>query len=84
MAVRGRGLFSLYSCIKHFKNLFVRNHWTNFNITWQKCSFGDPLSRFSSSRYDVSKKKKKKPLRVGAGGGGRGQGYKIYAKILEQ
>ena len=32
MAVRGWGLFSLYSYIKHFKNLFVRNHWTDFNL----------------------------------------------------
>ena len=24
---------------KNFKNL-VRNHWTNFSIIWQKCSFG--------------------------------------------
>ena len=46
----------LYSYIKHFKNLFVRNHWTNFNITWQKCSFGDPLSRLSC--HDVLKRKK--------------------------
>ena len=33
MAVRGWGLISLYIYIRHFKNLFVRNHWTNFNIT---------------------------------------------------
>ena len=43
MAARRQGLFSLYSYIKHFKNLFVRNHWTDFNITWQKCFFGHPL-----------------------------------------
>ena len=42
MAVSGWGLLSLYSYIKHFKNLFVRNHWTDFYITWQNCSFGDP------------------------------------------
>ena len=45
MAARGRGLFSLYICIENFKNLLVRNHWTDFNIILQKCSFGDPLSR---------------------------------------
>ena len=33
MAISGEGL---YSYIKHFKNIFVRNHRTNFNITWQK------------------------------------------------
>ena len=45
MATRGRGLFSLYIYIENFKNLLVRNHWTDFNITLQKCSFGDPLPR---------------------------------------
>ena len=45
MAARRRGLFSLYSYIENFQNLLVRNHWTNFNIILQKCSFGDPLPR---------------------------------------
>ena len=45
MATRGRGLFSLYIYIENFKNLLVRNHWTDFNIILQKCSFGDPLRR---------------------------------------
>ena len=43
--VEGGGLFSLYIYIKNFKNLLVRNHWTDFNIILQKCSFGDPLPR---------------------------------------
>ena len=30
---------------KNFKNLLVRNHWTDFHIILQKCSFGDPLPR---------------------------------------
>ena len=42
---QGRGLFSLYIYIENFKNLFVRNHWTDFNIILQKCSFGDHLPR---------------------------------------
>ena len=45
MAARGRGLFSLYIYIEKFKNLLVRNHWTDFNIILQKCSFGDALPR---------------------------------------
>ena len=53
---QGRGLFSLYIYIENFKNLLVRNHWTNFNIILQKCSFGDPLPR----------------LFKGGGGGGGG------------
>ena len=44
-AARGRGLFSLYIYIENFKNLLVRNHWTDFNIILQKCSFGDPQLR---------------------------------------
>ena len=45
MAARGRGLFSLYIYRENFKNLLVRNHWTDFYIILQKCSFGDPLPR---------------------------------------
>ena len=45
MAARGRGLFSRYIYIENFKNLLVRNHWTDFNIILQKCFFGDPLPR---------------------------------------
>ena len=45
LAARGRGLFSLYIYIENFKNLLVRNHWTDFNIILQKCFFGDPLGR---------------------------------------
>ena len=45
MAARGRGLFSLYNLYRKLKNLLVRNHWTDFNIILQKCSFGDPLPR---------------------------------------
>ena len=45
MAARGRGLFSLYIYIEKIKNLLVRNHWTDFKIILQKCSFDDPLPR---------------------------------------
>ena len=45
MAARGRGLFSLYIYIEKCKNLLVRNHWTDFRIILQKCSFGVPLPR---------------------------------------
>ena len=41
----GRGLFSLCIYTENFKNLLVRNHWTDFNVILQKCSFGDPLPR---------------------------------------
>ena len=39
---------------KNLKNLLVRNHWTDFNIILQKCSFGDPLPRLLS-HLDSSK-----------------------------
>ena len=51
VAARGRGLFSLY--IEKFKNLLVRNQWTDFNITWQECFFGDPLSRLFKPSWFV-------------------------------
>ena len=45
MSAKGQGLFSLYIYLENFKNLLVRNHWTDFNIILQKCSFGNPLPR---------------------------------------
>ena len=45
MAARCWGLFSLYIYIENFKNLLVRNHWTDFHIILQKCSLGNPLPR---------------------------------------
>ena len=51
----GRGLFSLYSYIEKFKNILVRNQWTNFNITWQECFFGDPLPRLFKPSWFVKK-----------------------------
>ena len=38
--------FPLYIYIENLKKyLLVRNHWTDFSITWQKCFLGDPLPR---------------------------------------
>ena len=52
MATRGRGLFSLYIYTEKFKNLLVRNHWTDFNITRQECFFCNFLPRlFKPSWY---------------------------------
>ena len=65
MATRGRGLFSLYIYIENFKNLLVRNHWTDFHIILQKCSFGDPVPRLFKPFGFV-----KKHGRRGGGGGG--------------
>ena len=52
---QGRGLFSLYIYIENFKNLLIRNHWTDFHIILQKCSFGDPVPRLFKS-FGVVKK----------------------------
>ena len=41
----GRAYFPYIIYIEKFKNLLVRNHWTDFNIILQKCSFGDPRGR---------------------------------------
>ena len=59
---RVRGLFSLYIYIENFKHLLVRNHWTDFIITWQKCFLVDPLPRLFGLPWFV-----KKPGRQGAG-----------------
>ena len=45
MAARGWEWFSIYYLYRKLKNLLVRNQWTDFNITWQECVFGDPLPR---------------------------------------
>ena len=55
LAARERGLFSLYIYIEKLKNLLVRNQWTNFNITWQECFFGDPLPRLFKPSWFVKK-----------------------------
>ena len=60
---QGAGLiFPIYIYTENFKNLLVRNHWTDFNIILQKCSFSDPLLRlFKPFVFD------KKHDRQGAG-----------------
>ena len=55
MVAIGQSLFSLYIYIENFKNLLVRNHWTDFNITWQECSFGDPLPRLFKQSWVIKK-----------------------------
>ena len=41
----GGAYFPYIIHIENFKNLLVRNHWTDFNIILQKCSFDAPLLR---------------------------------------
>ena len=41
----GGAYFLIYIYIENLKSLLVRNHWTDFHINLQKCSFGDPLPR---------------------------------------
>ena len=75
MAARGRGLFSLYIYIENFKNLLVRNHWTDFNIILHKCSFGDPLPRLFKT-FGLSKN-------MAARGRGLFSLYYLYRKLLK-
>ena len=58
----GGAYFPYIIYIENFKNLLVRNHWTDFNIILQKCFFGDPLPwLFKPFGFD------KKHVRQGAG-----------------
>ena len=52
----GRAYFP-YLCIyiENFKNLLVRNRWTDFNITWKECVFGHPLPRLFKPSWFVKK-----------------------------
>ena len=57
---------------KTLKNLLVRNHWTNFNIIWQKCSFDDPSTKIGQT-FMISQKKTWPPV-------GRGFIFPIYVQ----
>ena len=57
MAAKGQGLFSLYIYIEKFKNILVRNHWTDFNINIAEMLFWWPSIKIFLSRYDSSKTK---------------------------
>ena len=72
MTARGWGLFSLYIYIKNFKTLLLRNRWTEFNVIWQECCFGDLLPRLFKPSWYIKKH--------GPQGGGRGLFY-IYICI---
>ena len=75
MAARGRGLFFVYICIGNFKIILVRNHWTDFYITWQECCFVDLLLRLFKQSLFVKKK--------GAARGGAYFSYKSKSKTLK-
>ena len=81
MAARGHGLFSLYIYIEKFKNLLVQNHWTDFNIILQKCSFGDPLGRLFKPFGFVKKHGRWGGGGGCGGGGGGGAAYFPYKSI---
>ena len=52
---QGTGLiFPIYIYIETFKNLLVRNHWTDFYITWKNVPLLI-LYQDYSSRHDLSK-----------------------------
>ena len=50
-----RMLVAMATKTKTFKNLLVRNHWTDFNLLLQKCSFGGPLPRLFKPSWVVKK-----------------------------
>ena len=60
--------FSYIIYIENFKNLIVRNHWIDFNVTWQKQKM-DIVTLFQdcSSRHDSSKQFGRQGLRWVAG-----------------
>ena len=51
----GGAYFSLYVYIKNFKNLLVRNRWTELNVGWQECCFCDPLPGWFKPSWYVKK-----------------------------
>ena len=73
----GGAYFPYIIYIEKFKNLLVRNHWTDFNIILQKFSFGDPLPRLFKPFGFV----KKHGRREGGGGGGKRGLFSLYIYI---
>ena len=51
----GAGLIYLNICIENSNDLLVRNHWTDFNITLQKCLLCNPLSKLFKPSWFVKK-----------------------------
>ena len=52
----GRAYFPyIYIYIENFKNLLVRNQWTDINITWMECVFGHPLPRLFKPSWFIKK-----------------------------
>ena len=72
MATRGRGLFSLYIYIEKFRNVLVRNQWTDFSITCRNVSLVT-LYQDCSSCHDLSKNMAARGW-GGEGAAGRGGG----------
>ena len=64
---------------KNFKNFLVSNHWTDFNIIYQKYFFGD-LNQDCSSHHVSSKKKKKKEKKKNIATSGQGL-FSLYIYI---
>ena len=44
-----------YIYIENFKNLLIKNYWTDFNITLQECFLADPVPRLFKSLGFVKK-----------------------------
>ena len=63
-------LFCLYIYIENFRNVLVINQWTDFNITWQECFFGDRLPRLFKPSLFVKSMAARECVCVGGGGGG--------------
>ena len=61
--------------IENFKNLLVRNSWTEFNVPWQECCFGDLLPRLFKPSWYVKNH--------GPQGGGAYFSYISASKILK-
>ena len=66
-------------CISGSQELKVDflNHWTEFNVILQKCSFGDPLPRLFKP-FGFVKKHGRRGLEGWGGGGGAGLIFPIY------
>ena len=53
MALVNGGFLHYMDMKKFLKNLLLRNHWSDFEVISQECSFGDPFQNCSQN-FDLS------------------------------
>ena len=54
MALVNGGFLHYMDMKKFLKSLLLQNRWSDFEITSQECSMGDPFQKLFSQNFDLS------------------------------